>query len=141
MAIRFDRLQYLRKELRLTQKELADIVERTPGNVSKWERGEVELDQEMVERLAKIFDTTPEFLRGTAHVMHDVNKMKFHPDEALLRRDWKLEEEYIRKYLRLSSKSKEIVRGTIMAAYTTDMNSGELKSDSVKCFDIDFVVE
>ncbi len=59
-----NRIQELRKENGLTQKELADLCKVKQSCVSKWERGATLPDIEMVIILTKILNTTSDYLLG-----------------------------------------------------------------------------
>lgn len=59
-----NRIQELRKENGLTQKELAALCKVKQSCVSKWERGATLPDIEMVIILTKILNTTSDYLLG-----------------------------------------------------------------------------
>lgn len=54
-----------RKELKLTQQQLADAVKLNRSTLSRYESGEYKkIDFKMLEALAEALDTTPEYLTG-----------------------------------------------------------------------------
>ena len=58
-------LKRLRKQSKLTQKELADALHISQTSVSKYERGESEPDIEMLIKMSDFFDVTvDEFVRN-----------------------------------------------------------------------------
>lgn len=59
------RLFWLRKSLRMTQEELGNKLGVTKATINKYESGAVKsIKRPMVEALAKILQTTPEFITG-----------------------------------------------------------------------------
>ena len=59
-------LKKLRKQKRLTQRELADALHISQTSVSKYERGESEPDLAMIIEMSDFFGVTiDEFIRGT----------------------------------------------------------------------------
>ncbi len=59
-------LKKLRKQKRITQREVADALHISQTSVSKYERGESEPDIEMLIKMADYFHVTvDEFIRGT----------------------------------------------------------------------------
>ena len=60
----YKRIQELRKENGLTQKELAELCKVKQSCISKWERGKTLPDTEMIINLAKILNTTSDYLLG-----------------------------------------------------------------------------
>lgn len=62
-----DRLKELRKKKRISQGELASLIEVHFTQVSRYERGETKPNAEAMTKLAKALDTTVDFLmNGTA---------------------------------------------------------------------------
>ena len=58
-------LKKLRKQNRITQRNLAEALHISQTSVSKYERGETEPDLEMVIKMADFFGVTiDEFIRG-----------------------------------------------------------------------------
>ncbi|HEM3612998.1 TPA: helix-turn-helix transcriptional regulator [Streptococcus suis] len=58
------RLKLLRKQKQLTQKELAEQICIKQNSYSDWETGKNEPSLENIVKLAKILDTTIDFLLG-----------------------------------------------------------------------------
>ncbi|MDE6676740.1 MAG: helix-turn-helix domain-containing protein [Clostridia bacterium] len=59
-----DRLKELRKEKGLSQTELAKELEVSQRSVSSWETGFREPDFETLEKIAKYFNVTSDYLLG-----------------------------------------------------------------------------
>lgn len=59
-----ERLIELRVQKDLNQRELAKIIDVTQAGVSRWERGERTPDIVMLEKLAKFFDVSADYLLG-----------------------------------------------------------------------------
>ena len=59
-----DRLKELRKEKNLSQTELAKDLEVSQRSVSSWETGFRQPDFETLEKLAKYFGVTSDYLLG-----------------------------------------------------------------------------
>jgi transcriptional regulator with XRE-family HTH domain len=64
MEIFGKRIKELRQERNLGQKELARILSTSKQNLSRWEKGYFEPDQETTVRLARFFDVTTDYLFG-----------------------------------------------------------------------------
>ena len=59
-----EQLKQFRKELGMTQKQLADALDTTQRNVSYLELGKVEPDLQMLWRIADFFDISIDYLLG-----------------------------------------------------------------------------
>lgn len=60
-----ERIKRLRKEKGITQAELADRLNTTKQTISKYEKGIVtNIPSDRVEALARILETTPEYILG-----------------------------------------------------------------------------
>lgn len=59
-----ERLKELRKEKKLTQKELAEQIGIKQNSYSDWETGKNEPNLENIVKLSKILDTSTDFLLG-----------------------------------------------------------------------------
>jgi transcriptional regulator with XRE-family HTH domain len=64
-------IKQLRKDIGMTQKELADLLHITDKAVSKWERGLCAPDISLLEPLAKALHTTVIELIGGERMTHD----------------------------------------------------------------------
>lgn len=62
------RLKQLRKEKKLTQKQLAELFFVTPRAIRKWENQEVEISQTKLRALADFFKVTPAYLLGETNI-------------------------------------------------------------------------
>ena len=70
-------LKTLRKQKRLTQRELADALHISQTSVSKYERGESEPDLEMVVLMADYFGVTVDYLLGSEEETEEYPEMYF----------------------------------------------------------------
>ena len=59
-----DRLRELRRQMNLTQKKLADVLQTTNSSICDWECGRSEPDLTQLVQIAKIFDVSTDFLLG-----------------------------------------------------------------------------
>ena len=79
------RLKQLRERKRLSQIELANILEVSNGSIIKWERNERQPDYETLEKIADFFNTSIDYLLGRSETK-DNNNVDFSfstPQEAL----------------------------------------------------------
>ena len=59
-----EKLKELRKEQKLTQQNLADILSMKRATIAKWETGRTEPNFEKISMLACIFDVSIDYLLG-----------------------------------------------------------------------------
>lgn len=59
-----DRLKELRKSKKLTQVQVSEMIDVQQGTYSRWGNGTLEPNLEAVVKLAKLFDTTTDYLLG-----------------------------------------------------------------------------
>lgn len=59
-----NRLKELRKEKKLTQKELADIIGTTKLTISNWENGKHSINSNKADKLSSFFDVSVGYLLG-----------------------------------------------------------------------------
>lgn len=59
-----NRIQELRKEKKLKQAELAELVPTSRQSIGKWEDGSVDLSTPVIARLCQIFGVTSDYLLG-----------------------------------------------------------------------------
>lgn len=59
-----ERIKYLRKEGLLSQVALAEKIHSNQKQISKWEKGQIEPNIDMLKRLADYFDVTVDYLVG-----------------------------------------------------------------------------
>lgn len=64
MTVFAERLKELRKEKKLTQKELASKIDETQGKIAKWENSQLEPNAEKLKKLAWELETTTDYLLG-----------------------------------------------------------------------------
>ncbi|MDD2372314.1 MAG: XRE family transcriptional regulator [Syntrophomonadaceae bacterium] len=60
-----ERLQYLRLEMNLSEKQLADAIDITETAIRLYEQGKLEVTLEVLEKLADYFDVSTKLLLGT----------------------------------------------------------------------------
>ena len=58
------RIKALRTEQKMSQQELADLLEKSLRTIQKYESGEIEISIATVNRIAIIFQSTPTFILG-----------------------------------------------------------------------------
>ena len=58
------RIKYLRESAKMTQKELGEKVGISPGNISKYELGQLEPNLTVIQKLSEFFDVSSDFLLG-----------------------------------------------------------------------------
>ena len=69
------RLEFLRKEKKLSQKELSKMVNLTQQRISAYEKGKREPDLETLSALANFFNVTIDYLLGNSNI-RNVGEMK-----------------------------------------------------------------
>ena len=73
MSIFSERLKFLRKEKKLTQTELAKMLNTTQGTVGKWENNKLEPNFKKLILLAKYLDVSTDYLLGVTNIKGDKN--------------------------------------------------------------------
>ena len=64
MEVFHQRLTELRKEAKISQKELAKWLDTTNSSVCDWERGRSMPDLNMLTKIAKVFSVSADYLLG-----------------------------------------------------------------------------
>ena len=88
-----DRIRELRKARRLTQPKVADRVKVTLRAYQAWESGENAVSWPNLEKLAVLFDVSPEYLQhggqvtNPAHAATQLDRIESKLDELLARLD------------------------------------------------------
>ena len=59
-----ERIKSLRKESSLSQVALAEKIDSNQKQVSKWERGQIETNLDMLRKLADYFEVSVDYLIG-----------------------------------------------------------------------------
>ena len=59
-----ERIKQLRQEKDLSQQKIADILGIDRSNYSKYELGKLEINNEMLVKLSKLFDVTTDYILG-----------------------------------------------------------------------------
>lgn len=70
-----NRLKILRKERGLTQSDLANYLNTSKANVSRWELGDHEMSYSTLNELASFFDTTIDYLLGVSDIRNIENQL------------------------------------------------------------------
>lgn len=66
-----ERVKSLRRNRRMTQKDIADYLNVTRSCVANWETGKREIDIRYWEQIARLFDVSIEYLCGARQVHDD----------------------------------------------------------------------
>ena len=70
MKIRIsENIKRLRKDMRLTQEMLAEVLHISPQSISKWERGDAYPDISMLPSIANYFGVTVDALLGNDKII------------------------------------------------------------------------
>lgn len=77
------RIKEKRKELKLTQKELADLVNVSSQVISNWERGYTTPNTDDLSRLAAALKVTPNFLIGDNLIVNENEIDHIYPDNVI----------------------------------------------------------
>ena len=78
-----NRLKELRKEKKLTQKELAEKTDIPYRTLQRWENGETDIKSDNLKTLCEIFDVDAPYLLGYNTVKNETNIKASVLDEAL----------------------------------------------------------
>lgn len=80
-----ERLKYLRKSKKLFQKDLANELGLNQKTISNYEKGERQPDLDTLNKIAKYFDVSLDFLMGTSNIKNPYkdkeNKQDTFPEE------------------------------------------------------------
>ena len=63
-SVEKNRLQQLRKEKRLTQTQVADLLSMTQGNYAKYERGELDIPTKVLKKLSEFYKESINYILG-----------------------------------------------------------------------------
>ncbi|MFS1663444.1 helix-turn-helix domain-containing protein [Streptococcus sp. zg-JUN1979] len=77
------RLKELRLEHNLTQKELANKINSTQASVGFWEQGLRKPKYESIEKLAKVFNVSPDYLLGNTDTKETDKELELSIDKAI----------------------------------------------------------
>lgn len=118
-----NRLKELRKEKKLTQADISEILNVQPAAVSKYETNRASLTEDSISTLCKYFHVTSDFLLG----LSNFNGLDKGSVAEYLK---KLESEYNSKislseeenrvlayYRRLDEENQDLIRGTMVQLY------------------------
>lgn len=102
------RLKSLRLERDLSQKELANIINVSHTNISKYESNSVEPNIELINKLANYFDVSTDYLLGRTIVRKPVDTIAFHSlDDDDLTEEGKEELAKLKELLKLKYGKKD----------------------------------
>jgi transcriptional regulator with XRE-family HTH domain len=90
-----ERIKKLRKEKGLTQEELGSVLGRTKYNISNYELGRRQPDNDTLRALAKFFDVSVDYLLGESNVRHQHDVLAFHTTGDLTEEEWEEIKNYI----------------------------------------------
>lgn len=94
-----ERLRQLRKAKGMTQEELGAVLGRTKFNISNYEKGKRQPDNDTLRILSDFFDVSTDYLLGKTNVRHYVETLAFHVDGDLTEEELEEVKKYI-KFLR-----------------------------------------
>lgn len=94
------RIKVLRKEYNMTQTDLANKLNITKSNISKYENNIVDPSLEILKTMSDIFDVSVDYLLGKTNIRKDVNTFAAHTDDEDLSEEAKAELENFKDYLR-----------------------------------------
>ena len=90
-----NRLKIMRKIKRLTQQEVANAFNVSQNTYSYWENGKVNLDNDMLSKLAEFYGVSIDFLLGRKYQV-TIPVEKWHPS---LQEEYKSGDLYLREYM------------------------------------------
>lgn len=134
MASFKERIKALRQEAGMRQVDLANEINCSKSTISLWERGEVEPEYAMLERLCRCFNTTMGYLKGTNDVRYAIS------DEPAV---WGFDEtafiwtEFFNRIMHLSPKSQDILMKVINACAESDMKDGQYQKEDYYCVTVE----
>ena len=94
------RLEECRKELNMTKKEVAELLQIDQSTYGKYELGKREPDAEMLQKLADIFGTSVDYVLGRTNIKTPIETIAAHHDG----------EEWTQEELEEIERFKEFVR-------------------------------
>uniref|UniRef100_UPI004056E36B helix-turn-helix domain-containing protein n=1 Tax=Agathobacter sp. TaxID=2021311 RepID=UPI004056E36B len=101
-----ERLKLLRKENKLTQQKLADILHVSQQSIHKYEHGITTPDLETLKNMARRFNTSTDYLLDMTDVPH-----KIEPVTGTMLNDEELD--FIESYRKIGLAQKELVRAIV----------------------------
>lgn len=132
-----NRLKELRKEEKLTQADISEILNVQPAAVSKYETHRASLTEDSISTLCKYFHVTSDFLLG----LSDFNALDKGSMAEHLK---KIESEYKSKnslseeesrvltyYRRLNEENQDLIRGTMVQLYKEQKEDAEVSSQQI----------
>lgn len=72
------RLKQLRKENKVTQTDIAEVLNTTKSTVSRYEGNSIEPNLDTLNKLAEYFDVSIDYLMGKSLVRNSNEKIAFH---------------------------------------------------------------
>jgi transcriptional regulator with XRE-family HTH domain len=96
-----ERLRNLRNEKKMTQQDVADVIEIDRTTYTKYESGKSKPDSVMLDKLAIYFDVSVDYLLGRTNVRNSNNSADEFPPEAQV---------LMRSVAKLTNKQWEIIK-------------------------------
>ncbi len=88
MSLRGDRITQLRKKTGIRQLELAEKLDISPNQVSKYENGNANPPLDKLAQMAEIFNTTADYLLGLSNIPHPGAEPDANPDLTPSEIEW-----------------------------------------------------
>lgn len=95
-----DTIKKLRKEHNMTQTDLANKLNITKSNVSKYENNVVDPSLEVLKTMSDLFNVSVDYLLGRTNVSNNIETFAAHTDDEGLSDEAKAELENFKDYLR-----------------------------------------
>ena len=120
------RLKELRREHKMSQKDLANMLEMSTGTVAMWETGKRYPSFEAFIKMEDIFDRKMDYIQGLSD---DSTPSKWSEDQIDQLGIWQIEEDFtevVLKYLRLDDRGKRAVEALINTEFSHCKSEGVL---------------
>ena len=111
------KISEIRKEKGISQKELAKLLNVSPGNLCEWEKGRIEPNIFALKRLADIFECSVDYLIGREDDLGYVNIIDNNNNLNLK------EKELVDNYRKLSILEQDTINTQIKALANKNKNS------------------
>ena len=123
-----DRLRKLRTEKKLTQKQLAEVLDMSVFTVSLWERGERKPDSNSLELLSSFFDVSTSYLIGESYLRNPNDNPL---DKAVWEDDDDILIEMVEEMMRLGSSSRIVLKELLDRLVLADQITEQLKPEGL----------
>lgn len=104
------RLEELRKNLGLSQNELAEKLNMTQQRISAYEKGKREPDIDTIKQLADFFAVSTDYLLGKSNIRNSNTNTEIKVDEDTFKEQFGITQE---EYMKLSDKAKNDIKSFI----------------------------